>query len=645
VDWQQVYTSNNMGFVISLAETTNDRQFAGNTSPNDTAIAIWGAQVEQGAHVTSYVPTTSAAVARPKDSLAILPYKLNKMLQGQISASPKLVCGFDQDASGATMYSTTNYLYASTNFANLSYWATTAAAIESDKITAPDGTVSGDFLKEDATNTPHYVFHATLTISNATAYCFSVYLKPVSRSWVAITIADMGGCEVYLDLANKRVGSSAGGAFGGAGVEDAGDGWCRCWVWGTSATTVGTVSIKAASGDGGQSYQGLSQSSIAIWGAQLEKGNKPSFFGFTGNAFTLGRYTLTKVRQPQPRYTEQEGFFHELNGTTDCWKIINGSGGSDFNFSGSFTIIGSFTPTRTPVGSEEFHIINKISGASGYCIYMHQDALRFYTHDGTASTVVLVTTGNLPGHPIRFMATFEDMGGATNNKMRLYVNGLTAATTDAGRKPASNSTDLGIGASASPSGFVPGRLHELSIYNSYVATQAEHNAAYAAWKVEGILPPVISNTTTKKKLRITFDAKAEYIGAAEIGGSDGIVLDIAGTVSGSDDSHNRIFGKISTSGKFGFGCYDSAGTVHLGEHTSAQTIFDCWRTYSAVWDFSSMANMAVTVDGSASGITLTGNSGTATLDLRNSLIYVGEAFNAPLNADAWIRNIQLSSEE
>jgi hypothetical protein len=638
-----ILTTNTAGIIaIFCASADGNNTISG---AGTDAYYLFGAQVEQGSHATSYIPTTSAAVARPKDQMTILPYKLNKMLQGQIGASPKLVCGFDQDASGSTMYSTTNYLYASTNFANASYWSPIASSIETDKLTAPDGTVSADFLKEDGASAIHCVYHTTVTVSNATAYCFSVYLKPVSRSWAQVNIGDIGGCSVYFDLLNKRVGSNTGAAFGGAGIEDAGNGWCRCWVWGTTTTTTATPTIVTAASDGGATYQGLNNSSIAMWGAQFEKGNKPTFFGFTGNAFTLGRYTLTKVGQPQPRYTEQEGFFHELNGTTDYWEIINGSGGSDFNFTGSFSIVGSITPLRIPVGSEEFHLVNKTNGGSdGYTVYLHEDDLHFFVCDGTGTTSIAIYGCAVAGHPLRFQATFEDMGGATNNKMRLYVNGFTAATSDVARKPAASTVDFGIGAYATGSGRFCGRMHELEVYNAYVATQAEHNAAYAAWKVDGILPTVISISSLKKKLRVTFDLKAGYTGSvAEVGGNPLIWLDIRGFVGTAGAYVNHLQALIMPNGLIDFSLYDSVGSV-TEAYTGTGQIVETWRTYSFLIDLYNKANTAMTIDGSSSGITYTGNSGNGIFNLKDTMITIGDPeYNNSL--DGSIRNVQLSAEE
>jgi hypothetical protein len=100
---------------------------------------------------------------------------------------------------------------------------------------------------------------------------------------------------------------------------------------------------------------------------------------------------------------------------------------------------------------------------------------------------------------------------------------------------------------------------------------------------------------------------------------------------------------VYNSGTLRFLGYDNAQAAHYADSTNAN--FGVWRTYSMLFDFSNLANMAMTVDGSTSGISYSGNSGTATLDLRETVLTLSDYFNGAVNGNAFVRNLLISPEE
>lgn len=166
----------------------------------------------------------------------------------------------------------TNLLLRSQEFDNAS-WTKTRASITADAIAAPDGTTTADKLVEDNTSSSSHFVQQAVSVTNASVYTFSVYVKAAERSIVAIQMATAGfGADInaWFDLSTGLVGTTAGSPTA-ATIEALANGWYRISITKTAtASALTAFRIFLATADGAASYSGDNASGLYIWGAQLE---------------------------------------------------------------------------------------------------------------------------------------------------------------------------------------------------------------------------------------------------------------------------------------------------------------------------------------------------------------------------------------
>lgn len=208
---------------------------------------IAGIQLEVGDVATAYIKTTSAAVS-----------------VGPVANVPRL------DYTGSTCPrlllepQRTNLVFYSEQFNN-AYWGKLNTSVDSNVTTSPDGYINADRLKDDAVSGSHYVASSAITVTNATQYSFTAYLKADTLTWVRLELFS-GGC--FFNLSNGTLGTASGAT---ATITSVGNGWYRCSVMATSASTTAYPAIRLTTGNGVFGYAG-NGSGLFVWGAQLELG-------------------------------------------------------------------------------------------------------------------------------------------------------------------------------------------------------------------------------------------------------------------------------------------------------------------------------------------------------------------------------------
>jgi hypothetical protein len=240
------------------------------TGDGTSGLYIWGAQLEEGAFATSYIPSADSFTSRASTGTFIgsngliqsaatnvARYNYNPL---NLALSPKLLL---EPAA-------TNLLWYSENFDNAN-WAKMACTISANAITAPDGATTADKLAEDSTSTYHYTGSVPAVTTNS-QYCATVYAKAGERKVLYLEFSNNSTFPAArFDLSNGTVIDKANNPIA-AGIIPVGNGWYRCWVSTTALSTYLGLYIQTNLDDGSRNYTGVTGNGFYIWGAQLEVG-------------------------------------------------------------------------------------------------------------------------------------------------------------------------------------------------------------------------------------------------------------------------------------------------------------------------------------------------------------------------------------
>lgn len=186
----------------------------------------------------------------------------------------------------------TNLILQSQTF-NSATWikASGAMVVTADQTTAPNGTLTADYLAETAVSSTHILVQDVTKAASAIQYTLSVYLKQKERTWAFLQVGDgtfSNGSNAWFDLANGVVGTINHTQFTTAftsvtsSISPAPNGFYRCSITFTtnSATTVESV-IGTATADTTINYLGVVSNGIYAWGAQLQTGSNAGLYNVT----------------------------------------------------------------------------------------------------------------------------------------------------------------------------------------------------------------------------------------------------------------------------------------------------------------------------------------------------------------------------
>jgi hypothetical protein len=295
--------------------------------------------------------------------------------------------------------SRTNICVRSEEFDNASWVSIGGLVVNANLTIAPDGSLTADqFIDPDTASTGSIYRRQAFTVSTSTRYTFSIFAKADQLSWLHLftstftTPAD--GSGRYFDLASCALGTDTGG-MDDAGIEDYGNGWCRCWISFTTdaADTIGFVNILVADADNDTTVDFDGTSSIFVWGAQMEVGSEPSPYirtttgTVTANADALAETTLTWFDGSKGTlFIETDTPYGDSVDDFGLLSINDGTASNEYtlrvgNDDGAFNIVGGANAGSIAFVTNDYRTagIHRLVGAYA------QDDMVLYL-DGTAGT-------------------------------------------------------------------------------------------------------------------------------------------------------------------------------------------------------------------------------------------------------------------
>ena len=312
---------------------------------------VWGAQLEAGTFMTSYIPSLDTFTSRATSgsyygSDGLIKYaSLNSPRYNYNPANLKLAPTLLLEVAS------TNLVLYSEQLDNVS-WSTSAVSFTANATVAPDGTTTADKMAETVTGSAiqHLIVQSIGTVSIGAVYTSSIYAKAGERTCISVT----ANAEAYIvfDLV-------AGTIFQGASqatMTAVGNGWYRCCATFTKTNTNGNFYYLTWDNAGGglNNYIGTVGSGLYIWGAQVETGTSATSYIKTvsstaarsadvaaspANGTTrVGEVAVATGSNFTSWYRQDEGTFHatsRLMSTTTAvsvptivWVDDNNTGGS-----------------------------------------------------------------------------------------------------------------------------------------------------------------------------------------------------------------------------------------------------------------------------------------------------------------------------
>lgn len=194
-------------------------------------------------------------------------------------------------------------------------WQKIACTVDADVTTAPDGTLTADFLNETAAAASHVIRPQDIACVAGNQYLYSVSVKrkPGSRRFAAVVLANLfatvQGAVVDLDTGEVSNWTAAANAIAIGAIPEK-DGWWRVWALATATTTgTGGQFFVYASQDGvyaNRAYLGAVGEGVYVWGAQLEN--------VTGQSVQTPSEYVSNGVLPAP--------YHGISNTLDGIKVF-----------------------------------------------------------------------------------------------------------------------------------------------------------------------------------------------------------------------------------------------------------------------------------------------------------------------------------
>jgi hypothetical protein len=159
---------------------------------------------------------------------------------------------------------TTNLVLNSQALASTGWSPNQTPTIANNVVVAPDGTTTGTQIVAGGSIISSGAFQS-MTVTNATVYTWSVYVKNVTGSGLLQVGVETPNARLLINPSGCGI-SSPGGSLTSYGSYAVAGGWCR--VWGTFTSTTTSAVVDAYSGD-------ATAKTFSVWGYDLRAGAYP----------------------------------------------------------------------------------------------------------------------------------------------------------------------------------------------------------------------------------------------------------------------------------------------------------------------------------------------------------------------------------
>jgi len=150
-------------------------------------------------------------------------------------------------------------------------WTAARVTVSTDQVKNPiNGSLDADVISEDGTAANSHIVYQGVDLVDGDSYSVSMYIRASNRQWIFayITTENTG---LYCNAATGVAGNTNGTLIG-SGVEQIDPLWVRCWFsFKATATATRTLQTFVAEANGDITFDGLSQTSLYLWGAQVRQ--------------------------------------------------------------------------------------------------------------------------------------------------------------------------------------------------------------------------------------------------------------------------------------------------------------------------------------------------------------------------------------
>jgi len=328
---------------------------------------------------------------------------------------------------------------------------------------APDGTLTADKVTENtATSITHFIRSTGILISSSTQYTWSIYAKAGERTFIDVAL---GTASFWVNSSRSATFNLTTGAIVAvspsplvASITPAGNGWYRCSITATSASTPGMSSngsVRLCNASASNTYNGDGVSGVFLWGGQLEQNLTTTIYQGIAAASTLVTPTFKNKVTPdavyvtdifdEVTYNSASPVIKNLLIYTDSFDNVNWGKGSVSITANSTTapdgtiVADTIVENTTP---SSYHFINqsfnKTATANTYTYSIYaKDAGRSglgLRIDNNSGSGAVVTYNVATGATILGAGTYGSFTSASSNILSVgngwYRISLTA-TTDA----------------------------------------------------------------------------------------------------------------------------------------------------------------------------------------------------------------------